>query len=107
MAYRAAIRSDLRNLVEAQDDVFDRTLRYTADTAELPFRPSTGVSVAIVATDSGWSAVGTHASVADGRCGIYDGVGSNPVQDTVPAVPVCVGEGFERRRSPLRRLLRL
>lgn len=104
MAYRASTRSDLRNLAAAQEQFRDSAGSFTADTVLLQHSGSFGVRLELTATDSGWSAVGRHQLVADGRCGIYGGRASNPVRDTVPDVPVC--EGFQRSGSRLGRILR-
>ncbi len=105
MAYRASVKSDLRNLVTAEESFHDSAGHYTADTMALGYSSTRGVSVEITPTPFGWSAVGRHELVVDGRCGVFDGRGSNPVRDTLPGEPVCEGKGFERRPSLRRRLL--
>ncbi len=106
LAYRAAVKSDLRNLVASEDAFYDSAGHYTADTIALGYRAGTGVSVEITPTPFGWSAVGRHEQVVDGRCRVFAGRAANPVRDTLPGEPVCEGKGFERRRSLRSRLFR-
>lgn len=106
MAYRAAVKGSLRELVAAEESFHDSAGYYTADTLALGYRTSAGVTLEISPTPFGWSAVGRHNLIVDGRCGVFDGRGSNPVRDTVPREPVCEGRGFERRRGWRSRLFR-
>ena len=70
-AYRVAMKSDLRNLVTAQETFFRDSARYAATTAHLQFTPSAGVAVPkIAAGDTWWSATNTHAELPGLRCGI-------------------------------------
>jgi type IV pilus assembly protein PilA len=42
-AYIAAMKSDLRNLVTAEEAFFSDSVKYTSDMTQVNFRPSTGV----------------------------------------------------------------
>jgi len=79
-AYIAAMKSDLRNLVTAEEAYFADSVKYATDTTNgLKFRPSTGVSMPVIATFSGaWLATNTHSQLPSFSCGI--GVNTtNPV----------------------------
>jgi prepilin-type N-terminal cleavage/methylation domain-containing protein len=86
-AYTAAMKSDLRNLVTAEEGFFSDSGRYKAyvdaggtlgDTV-LKFRPSSGVSTPVITPGQGyWSATVTHSQIVNFSCGI--GVNTtNPV----------------------------
>jgi type IV pilus assembly protein PilA len=50
-AYTAAMKSDLRNLVTAEESFFADSTKYvTYDTTKLKFKPSTGVNDPVIAT---------------------------------------------------------
>ncbi len=79
-AYQAELKSDLRNLVTAEEAFFADHHRYALmpelvkDTA---FYVSTGDSIVVVAVDTaGWRAIGTHWYLPDVTCGIW--VGTKP-----------------------------
>jgi hypothetical protein len=94
MAYTAAMKSDLRTLVTVQQQQWarDSSFALAVDTAE--FRPTTGVSVAIMhANRDGWSAIASH-DLLKNRCLIYagsrptsipDAWGGKPVEAELPA----------------------
>src|SRR4051812_2766533 len=56
-AYVAQMKSDLRNLVNAEEAFFADSVHYTATMAQLNYRQSTGVGVPTIAVGAGfWSA---------------------------------------------------
>ena len=71
-AYTAAMKSDLRNLVTAEEAFFSDSGKYVIyDTAQLKFKPSTGVSTPTIRIGAGyWSATVTHSQIANFTCGI-------------------------------------
>lgn len=74
-AYEAAMKSDLRNLVTAEEAYFADNLAYTAKLEDLGFTASSGVSIhdlAVAADGNGWSATATHSEVSV-SCSIYVG----------------------------------
>src|SRR5438309_11603519 len=89
-AYTAAMKSDLRNLVTAEEAFFSDSGKYTLyDTTLLKFRPSTGVSTPAMTTGPGyWTAQVTHPQIAHSRCSIgvntHDPV-ATPAVDREPA----------------------
>jgi prepilin-type N-terminal cleavage/methylation domain-containing protein len=74
-AYVTAMKSDLRNLVTAEEAFFSDSTYYT-DGANLvnnrkAFKNSSGVGVPNVTTGAGyWSATVTHSQLAGATCGI-------------------------------------
>ncbi len=92
-AYIAAMKSDLRNLVSAEESYFADSAKYsTNDTTKgLKFKPSTGVSMPTITPGSGyWFATVTHTQIPSPfACGI----GINTTNPTVAAAgdgePAC------------------
>ena len=89
--YRAAMRSDLRSLMTAQEAFFMDSAYYTADLAKLKFRSSSGVSAPKVTAQQGsWSATVTHKSLPGETCGISINM-PNPIAgvSAVEGEPAC------------------
>ena len=87
-AYTAAMKSDLRNLVTAEESFFSDSGTYIVwgDTTKLRFKPSTGVSTPNITIGQGyWSATVTHTQITNFSCGIG-------VNTTNPLVPTA-GDG--------------
>ena len=86
-AYVASMKSDLRNLVTAQEAYFaDNNSNYAASTGAMGtnYRASSGVTVTInSSTATGWTAKATHASTLK-TCNISLGGGA-----TNEGEPVC------------------
>ena len=73
-AHSAALRTDLRNLMTAEESFFYSNNRYTTALDSLSFRASTGVIVRIPeATSQGWSASTTHPESYPLMCAVYTG----------------------------------
>jgi len=73
-AHAAALRTDLRNLANAEEAFFAANSRYSAAFDSLNFRGSPGVIVVIPeATKQGWSASATHPESYPLKCAIYSG----------------------------------
>lgn len=76
-AYRAMLKSDLRNLGLAEDAYYVDHKRYAARAdldKDTSFFATTGDTVTIVVADAhGWSATGTNWMLADVTCGIWEG----------------------------------
>jgi uncharacterized membrane protein HdeD (DUF308 family) len=93
-AYQAAVKSDLRNLVTAEEAYFADhktfALRAQLDKDSL-FYASSGDTIVVVAADAhGWSATGTHWNLGDVTCGIW--VGTKPadgMHNARESQPVC------------------
>jgi len=98
-AYQTAMKSDLRNLVTAQEAYFSDSGKYyptfvnhkNGEDTVLHFRPSTSVSNPKIATSAGaWTATVTHSQIpAPFTCGI--GVNTtNPILSAAgDGEPVC------------------
>jgi prepilin-type N-terminal cleavage/methylation domain-containing protein len=91
-AYTAAMKSDLRNLVVAEESFFADSVYYLPyiDTTKLRFKPSISVSTPTIVVGRGyWSATVTHSQILNFTCGI----GINTVNTVVPAAsegePAC------------------
>ena len=71
-AYIAAMKSDLRNLVTAEESYFSDSAKYATDTTKgMKFKPSTGVSMPTIATSRAPGSRRTRtASWRTSRCGI-------------------------------------
>jgi len=74
LAYRAAMKSDLKNLESQQEIYFSDHGAYSARVEDLAFVSSDGVHVTMHATDEGWAARATHDAlgVLEG-CAMYNG----------------------------------
>jgi len=89
-AYITAMKSDLRNLVTAEEAYFSDSSKYVSDIAQLQYKNSTGVMTPTIVTGAGlWSATVTHSQLATTVCGI----GVNTTNPTVTAAgdgePAC------------------
>jgi type IV pilus assembly protein PilA len=100
-AYTASMKTDLRNLVTAQEAYFSNANSYATTTAELStsFHVSAGNTVAApAATATGWSTTITNTYVpttASGHiCGVWiGGATSQPsgiTADTIEGAPGCL-----------------
>jgi prepilin-type N-terminal cleavage/methylation domain-containing protein len=70
----AAIRSDLHNLVTAQETYFYERQGYAASTAALGVSTSPGVRLTIAeASATGWSATATHPAAVPLTCAVFYG----------------------------------
>src|SRR6186997_3215518 len=73
-AYVTAMKSDLRNLVSAQEAFFSDSSRYTSSLGSLGFKQSTGTKAPVIVPGAGyWSATNSHTQLANTSCGIAVG----------------------------------
>src|SRR6185503_8786200 len=64
-AYITAMKSDLRNLVTAEEAFFSDSSKYTATITDLKYQSSTGVNSPTITTGAGyWSATTSHTQLA-------------------------------------------
>ena len=85
-AYVTAMKSDLRNLVSAQESFFSDSAKYTTDLTLLGFMQSSGVNAPSITTYPGaWMATNSHTQLTGTVCGI----GVNTTNPTVSTA----GEG--------------
>lgn len=92
-AREALMKSELRNLVTAQEAFFADNNRYAKDMAEMKeygWAPGDDITIEMTrADDNSWSATATHSEEAGGSCMIY--VGQRP-----PSFPEDLEEGSPR-----------
>jgi prepilin-type N-terminal cleavage/methylation domain-containing protein len=82
----AAVKSDLRNLANAQEAYFYQHSTYAPNLALLNLNQSPGVTLTLVeATATGWSASAVHPAAVPVTCAVYYG--------TAAAVPPATAEG--------------
>ena len=90
-AYITAMKSDLRNLVTAEEAFFADSSKYTSAITELKYQNSTGTNAPAVVAGAGyWTATNTHSQLPGTTCGI--GVNTtNPLSGVTAAEgePVC------------------
>src|SRR3954464_7562533 len=81
-AYITAMKSDLRNLVTAEEAFFSDSSKYAGQVTQLQFNVTTGVNAPTIAAGAGyWTATNTHTQLPGTTCGI--GVNTtNPVVGT-------------------------
>jgi len=89
-AYITAMKSDLRNLVTAEEAFFSDSSKYTGVVTQLKFNVSTGVASPTIAAGAGyWTATNTHTQLPGQSCGIGINT-SNPVVTTAAeGEPAC------------------
>ena len=87
-AYLAAMKSDLRNLVTAEESYFSDYVTYSTNLGTA-FSSSSGVTVAVgAATGTGWSATASHNATTR-TCGIFVGSASAPISGQNEGEPKC------------------
>src|SRR4029077_8301455 len=70
-AYITAMKSDLRNLVTAEEAFFADSSKYTSTIGQLKYSNTTGVNAPAITTGAGfWTATTTHTQLAGSTCGI-------------------------------------
>ena len=91
-AYVTAMKSDLRNLVTAEEAFFSDSSSYspTIDSTHVLFKQSTGVASPAITTGPGyWSATVSHSQLAGATCGIAVNT-TNPINTNAgDGEPVC------------------
>ena len=71
-AVRTKLKSDLRNLVTAQEAYYADHSAYADVLENLKFRPSSGVQISLTATqNNAWAAVATDSSMPGRSCVIF------------------------------------
>jgi prepilin-type N-terminal cleavage/methylation domain-containing protein len=88
--HSAALRTDLRNLMSAEESFFYSNNRYTTALDSLSFRGSPGVIVTVAeASTQGWSASTTHPESYPLKCAVYAGTAAPLPPATVEAQITC------------------
>ena len=92
-AYVTAMKSDLRNLVSAQESFFSDSSKYTTDlsqTTGLNFSQTTGTNAPVISVGSGWwLATNSHTQLAGAVCGIAVNTVNTVVSTAGEGEPVC------------------
>ena len=87
-AYIAAMKSDLRNLVTAEESYFSDYVTYSTSLGT-NYSTSAGVTVVITsAAGTGWAATASHNATTK-TCGIYVGSAAAPVAGANEGEPKC------------------
>ena len=87
-AYFAAMKSDMKNLASQQEIYYADNYAYTSSKTSLTFVASSGETVGIAASSSGWSATATHSALgATQGCAIYYGTATAPTSPATPSSP--------------------
>jgi type II secretory pathway pseudopilin PulG len=89
-AYITAMKSDLRNMVTAEEAFFSDSSKYTTNETAMNFKQSTGVNPPTITTGAGfWSATISHSQLAGHTCAIAINT-TNPLVSTAgEGEPVC------------------
>jgi prepilin-type N-terminal cleavage/methylation domain-containing protein len=88
-AYIASMKSDLRNILTAQENYFADNVTYTTSTTNLRLQVSPGVTISINnATTTGWDATASHTATSR-TCGAYYGTGTPPFPGQNEGEPRC------------------
>ena len=70
-AYITAMKSDLRNLVTAEEAYFADSSKYTGTVTLLKYQNSTGVNAPVIAAGAGyWTATVDHTQLPGMTCGV-------------------------------------
>ena len=89
-AYVTAMKSDLRNLVTAEEAFFSDSSKYSTSLTAINFKQSTGVGVPVIAVGAGfWSATVTHTQLTAKTCGIAVNTVNTLVATAGDGEPVC------------------
>ena len=91
--YLATMKSDLRNLVTAEEAYFNTNNTYydgTVPSAQLGVTPSAGVELVLSNVSvSGWAATATHSSAPGKQCAVYFGTATAPAPATLEGQIAC------------------
>ncbi|MHB1864498.1 MAG: type IV pilin protein [Gemmatimonadaceae bacterium] len=89
-AYVTAMKSDLRNMVTAQEAFFSDSSKYSTNLTAINFKQSTGVNTPTVVVGAGyWSATVTHSQLAGHTCAIAVNTANPLVSTAGEGEPVC------------------
>ena len=88
--YAASVKTDLRNLATAEESFFYSNGHYTTVLDSVPFKGSPGVVITIQeASNSGWSADGTHPLAYPLKCALFMGSATPLAPATTEGVMAC------------------
>ena len=88
-AYVASMKSDLRNLITAQEAYFADQVTYASTTSNLNFSVSAGNTITVgTATGTGWAATAKNNATTK-TCAIFVGAVTPPAPATAEGAPAC------------------
>ncbi|HEY8795416.1 MAG TPA: prepilin-type N-terminal cleavage/methylation domain-containing protein [Gemmatimonadaceae bacterium] len=89
-AFLAAMRSDLHNLVTAEEGYYYSNNTYSSSLAQLNYISSAGVAITVPeATAGGWSASATHSSLGAEKCTVFFGTAASLAPSTLEGRITC------------------
>jgi type IV pilus assembly protein PilA len=89
-AYVAQMKSDLRNLVTAEEAFFADSVKYTSTITQLKYKQSTGVWTPTITVGAGfWTASVTHTAIVGKSCEIALNTANTLVPTAADGEPVC------------------
>ena len=91
-AYITAMKSDLRNLVTAEEAYFSDSSKYTATVGDLKYQSTTGVNsptITAPANTGSWYATVTHTQLSGTTCGVSVNTTNPLVAGATEGAPVC------------------
>jgi prepilin-type N-terminal cleavage/methylation domain-containing protein len=98
-AYIATMRSDLRNLVGAEELFYSDSGRYAADQTHLNVRPSANMAVSLAVGPGYWTATATHALISDFSCAIAVNTANPLVESAADGQPACAPKSARGTQS--------
>ncbi len=88
-AYVASMKSDLRNLITAQEAYFADNVTYAGVVTNLNYTVSAGNTVTVgTATGTGWNATAKNNATTK-TCGIFVGAVTAPIAGEPEGAPTC------------------
>jgi len=87
--YLASMKSDLRNLITAEEAYFTDSVKYTRSLRAMHFQATTGVTIAVVLTSDGFNATAKQARAPGWTCGIFVGSVNGHAEVQKEGVPAC------------------
>jgi type IV pilus assembly protein PilA len=89
-AYMTAMKSDLRNMVTAEEAFFSDSSKYSTSLTAINFKQSTGVNAPTITTGAGfWSATVSHSQLPSTTCAIAVNTTNTLVTTAGDGEPVC------------------
>ena len=88
-AYITSMKSDLRNLVTAQEAYFTDNVTYASVLTNLSYSQSAGNTITVVsASGAGWSAT-SKSNATTKTCAIFVGSATPPITGEAEGAPTC------------------
>ena len=89
-AYLTAMKSDLRNMVTAEEGFFFDSSSYSTSLTSINFKQSTGVNAPVITTGPGyWSATVSHSQLPSSVCAIAVNTTNPLVTSAADGTTVC------------------